>query len=157
MSTSGEKVPSCQRSGGSPSSEYTAPCSPAPCFPGLPFSKLSRRQLDMQLLCACGLDLLCLLSFPSKAIHWDFRKGLPGSLSSVFPSSPVSLSLSHCLHSVLLRCFVTLGSPSSLLPHALPQLQMLSAGSLYLASGSKLPGLSAPSPPHPAVPWLVWM
>lgn len=156
MNTSGEKAPSCPRSGGSPSSEYTAPCSPAPCLPGLPSSELSRRQLDVQLLCACGLDLLCLLSSPSKAIHWDLRKGLP-ALSPL--SSHLFLFLSPSC-TVYIQCFSGALFPAGAEQPA-PSCFTATADALRwlpaLGLGLKAAWALCPSPPHPAVPWLVWM
>lgn len=111
MNTLGEKVPSCQRSEGSPLSEYEAPLKPPVplCFPGPAFFELSWRQLDTQTFFAHDLDLLCFsrtsLARPSLGLLGG-PLCLPLLLSSILACLPVSPSYSFYVQ----RC------PSSLLP-----------------------------------------
>ena len=110
MSTSGEKVPSCQRSEGSPSSEYEVSLEPptAPRFLGL-----SWRQLDARTASALDLALRRPATLPEPHCSLGLGGGGPLSLSlpvpsrlPVFPSGGFSL---HCF----LPWFVAAPAPSS--------------------------------------------
>ena len=87
MSTSGEKVPSCQRSEGSPSSEYEVSLElpTAPRFLGL-----SWRQLDARTASALDLALRRPATLPEPHCSLGLGGGGPLSLS-LFPSLPVCL------------------------------------------------------------------
>lgn len=119
MNTSGEKVPSCPRSEGSPSSEYEVslehPPPPAPCFLGLIFFQLSWRQQDARtpppLTWLCGAPP----HFPSDTGHWAPGGGGPLWLC------PLSLPVPSRLPAVHLQCFLpwfaaSCPAPASVVP-----------------------------------------
>lgn len=92
MNTLGEKVPSCQRSEGSPLSEYEVPLRPPVplCFSGLAFFELSWRQLDTQTFFAHDLDLL---SFSRTSLARPFTGTLGRASRPLSPSLSLFLPL----------------------------------------------------------------
>lgn len=144
MSTSGEKVPSCQRSEGSPSSEYEVSLElpTAPRFLGL-----SWRQLDARTASALDLALRPPATLPEPHCSLGLGGGGPLSLSlpvpprlPVFPSGGFSL---HCF----LPWFVAAPAsvPRSLEPSRRRTHLPLSLRVLGLGSVPR----SQPSPLHP--------
>ena len=160
MNTLGGKVPSCQRSEGSPSSEYEVPPEPPtpPCFLGLTFSELSWRQPVTQTISARDLDLSASPTLPERGHSLELLGGpvwlfllLSLPVLSCLPVSPSCSFYIQCLLSwfVIPRAV----SPRSCIPYRICKYSPASLPVLGLVL-KDCPGSKPrphPTPPYPSL------